>query len=364
LATYRQIHTSFWQDGFVLGLTPEEKYFYIYLMTNSKTTQCGIYELPKRVIEMETGYNRETVDKLLDRFIKFGRIQYEEIHSEIMLMNWHKYNFLKSPKVISKIKQELLNVKTARFRERVLAILEESGLADKTLYRMANKTEIPRSLAAEVFERDKRCVRCNSETDLTIDHIFPRNIGGTNVKDNLRVLCRSCNSKRPTIGKALEDDLKLDGLTLDDFERICMSKPYHENPIPYQETAIPYQQKEEEKEKEKEKEIKDNIYAPPFNDPIKNHLHRLCEKCKLKGYNIVSADDLFEYIDKMEIEVIESAIKKAYDKHFNYAINTLEGWLKEGKTKVIYLKPKRRDDIARPRTSVAGDDFDYNSLSL
>ena len=58
MAVYRQVQTSYWQDAFVLDLTPEEKFFYMYLMTNSKTTQCGIYELPKKVIEMETGYNR------------------------------------------------------------------------------------------------------------------------------------------------------------------------------------------------------------------------------------------------------------------------------------------------------------------
>ena len=63
MAVYRHIHIDYWQDGFVLDLTPGEKYFYIYLMTNSKTSQCGIYELPKRIMETETGYNRETVEK-------------------------------------------------------------------------------------------------------------------------------------------------------------------------------------------------------------------------------------------------------------------------------------------------------------
>jgi hypothetical protein len=55
MAVFRQIQISFWQDAFVLDLTPEEKYFYCYLLTNSKTAQCGIYELPKRIIEMSSG---------------------------------------------------------------------------------------------------------------------------------------------------------------------------------------------------------------------------------------------------------------------------------------------------------------------
>ena len=99
MAVYRHIHIDYWQDGFVLDLTPEEKYFYIYLMTNSKTSQCGIYELPKRIIETETGYNRETVDKLLDRFVEYKKIKYCKETGEIFLINWLKHNRISSPKV-------------------------------------------------------------------------------------------------------------------------------------------------------------------------------------------------------------------------------------------------------------------------
>lgn len=61
-----------------MDLTPEEKFFYVYLLQCSNTKQCGIFELPKRVIEYETGYIRETVDKLLERFISYGKIEYCE----------------------------------------------------------------------------------------------------------------------------------------------------------------------------------------------------------------------------------------------------------------------------------------------
>lgn len=116
MAKYRQVHVEFWQDGFVLDLTPEEKYFYLYLMTNSKTSQCGIYELPKRIIETETGYNRETVDKLLQRFIDYDKIAYSDKTKEIMIKKWITYNFINSPKVISCIKKELEKVKDGGFR--------------------------------------------------------------------------------------------------------------------------------------------------------------------------------------------------------------------------------------------------------
>ncbi|MFI8714228.1 DnaD domain-containing protein [Brevibacillus brevis] len=127
MATYRQVQTSFWQDGFVLDLTPEEKYFFLYLMTNSKTTQCGIYELPKRIIETETGYHRETVDKLLNRFIEYGKVAYNEETKEIMMLNWLKHNRINSPKVKACITKELKGVKHKPFVEAFQALCKEYG---------------------------------------------------------------------------------------------------------------------------------------------------------------------------------------------------------------------------------------------
>ncbi|XTR36950.1 DnaD domain protein [Paraclostridium tenue] len=112
MAVYRHIHIDFWQDGFILDLTPEEKYFYMYLMTNSKTSQCGIYELPKRIIETETGYNRETVEKLLSRFEDYGKVVYSEETKEVFLKNWIKHNKIVSPKVRKCIEKELKNIKS------------------------------------------------------------------------------------------------------------------------------------------------------------------------------------------------------------------------------------------------------------
>jgi hypothetical protein len=127
MAIYRHVHTSFWQDGFVLDLTPEEKYFYIYLMTNSKTNQIGCYELPKRVIEIETGYNRETVDKLLDIFIHKKKILYCSETKEILVLNWHKYNWSKSPKVANCIKKEYQCITNDEFKNIIKPLLIEYG---------------------------------------------------------------------------------------------------------------------------------------------------------------------------------------------------------------------------------------------
>lgn len=115
MTKYRQVQVSFWQDNFVLDLTPEEKYFYLYLMTNPKANQIGIYELPLKMMELETGYNRETVEKLLIRFEEYGKIQYSKITKEVILLNWVKHNWNTSIKVITRVSQELEKVKNKDF---------------------------------------------------------------------------------------------------------------------------------------------------------------------------------------------------------------------------------------------------------
>ena len=112
MARYRQVETAFWTDSFVLKLTPEEKYYYLFLLTNPHTTQCGIYELPEMMAQVETGYNRETLIKLRDRFVnRYKKIAYSEQTEEYCIVNWLKYNSLKSPKVKSCIEKEIADVK-------------------------------------------------------------------------------------------------------------------------------------------------------------------------------------------------------------------------------------------------------------
>lgn len=84
------------------------------------------------------------------------------------------------------------------------------------------------ALRETILARDGyKCRRCTSTEDLTVDHIFPRAIGGTHAPTNLRTLCRSCNSARPVQGQALIEDLARDGYTLDDMQRTCMHVHAH-----------------------------------------------------------------------------------------------------------------------------------------
>ncbi|OAK34297.1 DnaD domain-containing protein [Bacillus wiedmannii] len=115
MAVYRNVQVNFWQDEFILDLTPEERYFYIYLLTGTKTKQCGIYVLPKRVAELETGYSMETVEKLLNRFVAYGKILYDAETKELYIINWLHYNPILNTNVEKCVLRELKTVKNKEF---------------------------------------------------------------------------------------------------------------------------------------------------------------------------------------------------------------------------------------------------------
>lgn len=88
---FRQVHTTFWNDADVIDWTPEERYFFLYLMTCPSSSVCGIFELPIKIIERETGYNRDTVIKLLERFTDKKKVKYNVVTQEISIKNWLRY---------------------------------------------------------------------------------------------------------------------------------------------------------------------------------------------------------------------------------------------------------------------------------
>lgn len=60
-----------------------------------------------------------------------------------------------------------------------------------------SRRPISPKLRAAVMERDNfACVNCASTVQLTLDHIWPYSKGGEDTLENLRVLCRSCNSAK------------------------------------------------------------------------------------------------------------------------------------------------------------------------
>jgi len=111
MAIFRKIHTQIWSDPFFSELDSEKKIFYLYLLTNERTKQCGIYEISKKHIAFDLGISIDKVTKLIEHFVKIGKIKFSDSTNEMALKNWAKYNYSTSPKVVTCIESELKLIK-------------------------------------------------------------------------------------------------------------------------------------------------------------------------------------------------------------------------------------------------------------
>lgn len=132
MAIYRQIHTTFWKDRRVGEWGKDEKLFYIYLLTNDYTTQCGVYEFNHRYAQFELGMDRAEIDQHIQFLVSKGRIVYNEKSEELMIVNWLKYNSAASPKVAAVIDRELREIKTLEFESEVIKKCLSYGYPIKT----------------------------------------------------------------------------------------------------------------------------------------------------------------------------------------------------------------------------------------
>lgn len=121
MARFRSIQTSFWSDSKIVDdFTPEDRYFYLYLLTNEKSNQLGCYEISKKQMCSDTGYNLETIEKLLKRFQELHNvIVYDNKTKEIFIKNWHKYNWLNSWKTKVCIDKEFEAIKSQKIIEEI-----------------------------------------------------------------------------------------------------------------------------------------------------------------------------------------------------------------------------------------------------
>ncbi len=119
MAIYRTVHMSFWTDPKVDDdFTPEDKYFYLYLLTNPHTNLCGCYEISMRQMVRETGYNEDTVKRLINRMeTVHGVIQYDPQTKEIYIPRWGKYNWCNSQKTKDGAVKSMEFIKSEKFKK-------------------------------------------------------------------------------------------------------------------------------------------------------------------------------------------------------------------------------------------------------
>jgi len=148
MAKFRYVYTDFWNDTKVLErFTPEDKLFWLYLLTNSHTKQIGVYRIPRKVLAFEIGYSIESATSLLERFEdRYKLIKYNKDTGEIAIKNWGKYNLIKGGSPIECcIKTELKtiedkslvsyildSVKNEKLKSFIIECLKEYDTCDDT----------------------------------------------------------------------------------------------------------------------------------------------------------------------------------------------------------------------------------------
>ena len=78
MAKQRYINTRFWDDTYISSLDPIEKLLFIYFITNPLTEISGAYEIQLKRVALDTGIDRDMVQKILNRFADEDRIIYRD----------------------------------------------------------------------------------------------------------------------------------------------------------------------------------------------------------------------------------------------------------------------------------------------
>ena len=168
----KKIQVKFWQDDFVLELTPEERYFYMYLITNTTSNACGIYKFNLKLAVLETGLSTEAINGHLHTFKSLGKIIISNSSKEIMLVNWLKHNCKMNKKTIKIINSELKEVKDKELLSHFLETcklrqypVEEifNGIILASEMKEEAKEEIEESVQAASEEPKQECIKVEQE---------------------------------------------------------------------------------------------------------------------------------------------------------------------------------------------------------
>jgi uncharacterized phage protein (TIGR02220 family) len=212
MAIFRNVHITFWTDAKVVDdFTPEDKYFYVYLLTNPHTNLCGCYEISLKQMSDELGYNKETVERMIERFSKIHNVlAYDKETKEMLIYNWYKYNWTKSPKLQAALMKEIPKVKCPEFNGFLNGIVEGDTVSIPYPYPMdtpdtdtitdtISNTDIDKNKKSEIYSaivdhlNEKAGTKYRANGQATQRHINARIAEGFTVDDFKTVIDKKCD---------------------------------------------------------------------------------------------------------------------------------------------------------------------------
>ena len=95
----RSINTGIWKDPKFVALDPSCKLIFLHLLTNDHTNILGCFEITVRDIVHDTLITENEVKTSLEKLSTNHMIAVDDSTSELMVLNWSKYNWNKKQNV-------------------------------------------------------------------------------------------------------------------------------------------------------------------------------------------------------------------------------------------------------------------------
>ena len=169
----RVVAVDFWNDEKVMDtFTPEDKLFFLYLLTNPHTTQLGIYAINPKYINVELGYSIDSVNVLLDRFEnQYGIIKYSKETKEIAVKNFLKHSIVKGGAPVRDcLIRELKAVKNKELINFVFAHIKQYEHINKTVREIIEEYEELNGEIVYCYDKRKSAEKENNENDNVNDN--------------------------------------------------------------------------------------------------------------------------------------------------------------------------------------------------
>ena len=220
MAIYRTVSMTFWTDRKVVDdFTAEDKYFYLYLFTNPHTNLCGCYEISIKQVANEMGYSKDAIENLIDRFEKTHNvIRFSKETKEILLLNWHKYNWTSSEKFRKPLLKEIESIKDDNFRK-YLEHIYNKGETRYGIDTTCIDTFVTVTDTVTVSDTDS-----NTDTDI---NTIKKDSNLKYIKEIVQYLNNRCGTKYRYQTKETKEHINArlrEGYTVDDFKDVIDKK--------------------------------------------------------------------------------------------------------------------------------------------
>lgn len=194
MARQRFIWPDIWTDPTFGRLSPAEMLFFVGAFSNAddEGRLLGDAAYLRSAIFPYQQFTIDEVREIRDAVVKaHKKLSLYEVDGieYLAFLSWRDYQTPKYPKPS---KLPLPPVKARR----------RAGIAPGTEVvvqgrRWVKRKYIRKSLRESLLrEAEHRCPKCDSTENLEIEHVIPISKGGSNERENLMVLCKSCNSRK------------------------------------------------------------------------------------------------------------------------------------------------------------------------